>query len=199
MPQDVPLDPDVVERNRKLSAMVVEAKTTILEHAAMGDVLTAEPLKMLTAACRMTEEQRLNSSTRASYIAKECEVALKIHKRYKSANNLFYIDAFSNPANFAAVSLVRVEKLIEFAYSSPFEEIECQITACMGSADSIADKKGSLTLLSPQEDSSSSLLLLLPSRPLSSSLLLLLPSPPPPPGALGPHHRRGEDHEELQP
>ena len=155
VPQDVPIDPDVVSRNRQLTAMVSEAKTIILAHDAMSDISFAEPLKPMTALARgaeITEEMRLSSSTRAPYNAKECEVSLQIHKSYNSANNLFFIDPFSNPANYAAVSLARVEKLVDYAYKSPFESIDCTITACMSSSEKVEDKKGSLVLLSPQED-----------------------------------------------
>ena len=113
-----PPDSDVTSRNQSLAAAVQEARTVILGCEALSDLCDAAPLQTIKTSAGDAEQLRLESSDRAAYDEKECDNALIIHKSYQSANNLFLIDAFSYPANYAAISKARVSALTDHAYTN---------------------------------------------------------------------------------
>ena len=65
---------------------------------------------------------------------------------------MFVVDPYSYPANYAAISETRIDRHIDIAYNRPFETIDNKVVCCLGSADKYCEKKGSLVLLSTQED-----------------------------------------------
>ena len=113
-----PVDGTVTSRNQQLAAAVQEARSVILGCAALSDLCDAQPYQTVKNDQGTAEELRLQTSDRASYNEVECEQTLRLHKSYQSANNIFFIDAFSYPANYAALAKARVSALVDQTYKT---------------------------------------------------------------------------------